>query len=160
MGVKWDQLPESIRGNLEKALLSNILRMGEVELSCFLKGGAALDYRWHKKTQIKDLVFTSLFDRYGVKSKIRPELAREVGSMIYNMGEAGLKWNIDITDKMKTGIYNGIEKCAPSFDSQHISNTIYGFANSSSFKICFVTVIILFSFLKTRFHGIEMGTVA
>jgi hypothetical protein len=126
MGVKWNQLPESIQTNLEKALLSNILRMGEVELSCFLKGGIALEYRWHEKNQTKDLVFTSLFNRYGVKNKIKPESAREVGSMIYNLGEAGLKWNTDITDRMKTVIYNGIEKCAPSCDSQLISNTIYG----------------------------------
>jgi hypothetical protein len=116
-----------IQERLEQSLLKNIKNMCEVNLSCFMKGSVGMGYEWNKRRGVKEMIFNRIEDLSGGKNKLpkSPAIPRLLASCVYNMGELGMKWE-DISKQLGDGIFSGIEACSYSFNSQQISNLVYG----------------------------------
>jgi hypothetical protein len=124
MGLTWKELPMKIQERLEESLLKKIKSMNEVSLSCFMKGSVGMGYEWNKRDKVKEMIFSLLEDFYNGKNKIKHP-GRLFAAIVYNMGELGMKWE-DISEQLGEGIFSGIEACSYSFNSQQISNLVYG----------------------------------
>jgi hypothetical protein len=124
MGLSWRELPMKIRERLEESFLKNINTMNEVELSCFMKGSVGIGYEWNNREKVKEMLFKRFRELYGGNVS---EMAsgRGIASIVYNWGELGLRWE-DISEQIGDSVFSGIGRCSHSFNSQQISNLIYG----------------------------------
>jgi hypothetical protein len=121
---QWKELPPNIGGELEESLLKNIKSMNEVELSCFMKGSVAMGYEWNKREKVKEMIFKRFNELYCGNSG-ETASGRGIASIVYNWGELGLRWE-ELSLSLQSSCWNGIHQCASSFDSQAVSNIIFG----------------------------------
>jgi hypothetical protein len=129
MGLKWEQLPETIQQCLEKSLLTNAPTLKLVELSGFMKGSVEMGFHWTKDgyKDVKESIFSRLKDFFGDANSIQVDWGRQLATTIYSLGELGMNWTADIPEDVGNCVYNGIEWCFPlSFGSQGVSNILYG----------------------------------
>jgi hypothetical protein len=129
MGLKWEQLPETIQKCLEKSLLRNTPTLKLVELSGFMKGSVEMGFHWNKDGYkgVKESIFSRLKDFFGDANSIQVDWGRQLATTIYSLGELGMNWTADIPGDVGNCVYNGIEWCFPlSFGSQGVSNILYG----------------------------------
>jgi hypothetical protein len=125
MGMHWRDLPVKIQERLEESLVMNIKDMNEVGLSCFMKGSVGMGYDWNKREGVKEMIIKRFLDLYNGETNIVKHSARVFALFIYSMGELGIKWE-EISDRLGESIFHGINRLFDSFNSQHVSNLIYG----------------------------------
>jgi hypothetical protein len=124
MGLQWKDLPVRIQERLEQALFIKAENMNEVGLSCFMKGSVAMDYEWSKRERVKEMIFGRLKNLYnGENGQTRS--GRGIANMIFCLGELNSKWK-ELPSDIQGIIFNGIERCGSSFDSQAVSIIIFG----------------------------------
>jgi hypothetical protein len=124
MGMQWKELPIKIQVALEESLLKNIKTMNEVGLSCFMKGSVGMGYEWNNRERVKEMIFKRFRELYGGDVS-QTASGRGIASIVYNWGETGMKWE-NISEQVRESIFSGIVACLHSFNSQEISNLIYG----------------------------------
>jgi hypothetical protein len=125
MGMHWRDLPVKIQETLEEYLMMNIKDMNEVGLSCFMKGSVGMGYEWNKRERVKEMIFKRFLDLYNGETNIVKGSARVFALFIYSMGELGIKWE-EISDRLEESIFHGINRLSDLFNSQGVSNLIYG----------------------------------
>jgi hypothetical protein len=125
MEMHWQELPVNVQERLEESLLKNINDMNEVGLSCFMKGSAGMGYEWNKRERVKEMIFKRFLDLYNGETNIVKHSARVFALFIYSMGELGMKWE-EISDRLGQSVFDGINRLSDSFNSQEVSNLIYG----------------------------------
>jgi hypothetical protein len=124
MELQWKELPIKIQVALEESLLKNIKTMNEVGLSCFMKGSVGMGYEWNNRERVKEMIFKRFRELYGGNVS-QTASGREIASIVYNWGETGMKWK-ELSSNTQNSCYNGIERCASSFNSQAVGNVILG----------------------------------
>jgi hypothetical protein len=124
MGLQRKELPVKTQERLEESLLKNIKNMNAIDLSCFMKGSAGMSYEWNKTEKVKELFFQRFNELYGGKI-IDTSSGRQIVSIIYKWGETGMKWE-ELSSDTQNNCYNGIDQYASSFDTQTVSNIIFG----------------------------------
>jgi hypothetical protein len=120
MGWKWSEFSQSDQQNMELEISKDLNNGDLVTTSSYLNGFLALDYPLSSCQQMKDAVFVGLSRRPADHRD-----SRQLANIIHSFGKLGVVWN-EFPRETQVWIYNGMELCCSSFDSQAITNLILG----------------------------------
>ena len=124
MGVRWENIPEKIRANLEKRIIQNRKEYDVIQMSELMKGCSYLRYRWYKnnstRSQVFDEILTVLMPRRESK-----EYADATAGLIYALGKGGIKKD-DIPEKVMKVLLEEVIRNKSFLNYKNVSNIIYG----------------------------------
>jgi hypothetical protein len=125
MKVLWHTIPTIVRENLKQSLLARGNDFSSSSIAGFLKGSLGMNYRWDENKDMKKMIYNGIKRFYGDKNRVATD-SQGIANIIYSFGEMKFKW-ADIPKDIKECLYNEIEKNYSRFESQHVSNIIYGY---------------------------------
>jgi hypothetical protein len=145
MGLKWEEIPPTIRTNVEKSITMHINSMDGATFCSFLQGSVEMGYNWNQRKRnafvlprLKVLVQDKKdFNLYGA--------GRVLSSMVYHLGESTAIDYCDILEnkEFQKAIFSGIECCSGLRDALSISNILLG-----EKSLCFFLTSIHYFFLS------------
>jgi hypothetical protein len=150
MKLQWNTISTVLQRNLEQSLLERGNDFSTVEIAGFLKGSLGMNYRWDENEDMKEIIYNGIKRCYGDKKRYLTD-PQGIANIIYSFGEMKFKWT-DFPRDIKKCFYNGIEKNYSRFESQTVSNIIYGYEEFDFKNVVFKD----FFFFLTRFGNLSV----
>jgi hypothetical protein len=112
--LKWEDIPEGAKKNLEIQLEKNCQEFNMVSLTYLLRGSIFMKYQWHEKDEIREAILQSISRTFRRGKEEWSD--NHFATCIFELGKSGMKWNEVPTDVQET-IFKGIGEPTNSFRS-------------------------------------------
>jgi hypothetical protein len=112
--LEWDDIPETVKNNLETQLEKNYKEFDMVSLTYLLRGSVFMKYRWYEKKKIRETIL-QCFSRAFRPSKEQWS-DNHFAACIFDLGKVGMKW-VDLPTDVQETIFNEVGERINSFRS-------------------------------------------
>jgi hypothetical protein len=133
MGFRWkDGIDCSVQGKLLNRAVAVLPTCNSVGLSAILNGLAGMKYEWKNDGKMEKAICERIIANYHPTNRRDEKYdGRRTANIVYYLGKLSKERiesdKIVLEKEVLDSIWNGIEKCVNQFNSQGVSNLIYGY---------------------------------